>query len=153
LFRWHIGSNNSVISSPKRCKSGLCCRKGTALFDKPCFSHLFLAKVLDYMTTYLGGLVLVECKDFKQGVLPKYKKSAIQQLTKLIGLAKRVDASIVILSTLLPFPSSDYNDLANKIKKLKTKTKVSIHLLSLSGNGIVNLKEPEKLVKNPFLFD
>ena len=108
---------------------------------------------VDYMTTYEGALVLVECKDFKQGVLPKEKKGAIQQLNKLVGLAKRVDASIVVLSTLLPYPSSDYSDLARQIEKIKIKNKISIHLLSLSGNGIVNLKQPEKLVEHPFLFD
>jgi len=108
---------------------------------------------VDYITTYQGGLVFVECKDFKQGVLPKEKKGAIQQLNKLVGLAKRVDASVVILSTLLPYPSSDYNDLAYQIEKMKTKNKIPIHLLSLSGNGIVNLKQPEQLVEHPFLFD
>lgn len=107
----------------------------------------------DYITTYQGALVLAECKDFKQGVLPKEKKSAIQQLANLVRLAKRVNAPIVILSTLLPYPSSDYDDIVRQIQKMRNKTKISIHLLSLSRNGIVNLKQPEKLVEHPFLFD
>lgn len=108
---------------------------------------------VDYMTTYQGALVLAECKDFKQGVLPKEKRNALQQLANLVKLAKRVNAPIVILSTLLPYPSSDYDDVVRQIQKMRNKTKISIHLLSLSRNGIVNLKQPEKLVEHPFLFD
>ncbi|MHB8778495.1 MAG: hypothetical protein ACYC6R_12165 [Anaerolineales bacterium] len=107
---------------------------------------------VDYITTYQGGLVFVECKDFKQGVSPKEKKGATQQLNKLVGLAKQMDASVVILSTLLPYPSSDCNDLAYQIEKMKAKYKLPVELLSLSANGIVNLKDPEKLVEHPYLF-
>lgn len=107
---------------------------------------------VDYITTYQGGLVFVECKDFKQGVSPKEKKGATQQLNKLVGLAKQMDASVVILSTLLPYPSSDCNDLAYQIEKMKAKYKLPVELLSLSAKGIVNLKDPEKLVEHPYLF-
>lgn len=107
---------------------------------------------VDYITTYQSGLVFVECKDFKQGVSPKEKKGAVQQLNKLVALAKQMDASVVILSTLLPYPSSDCNDLAYQIEKMKAKYKLPVELLSLSAKGIVNLKDPEKLVEHPYLF-
>ena len=108
---------------------------------------------VDYVTTHQDDLVLVECKDFKSGVLPKAKKDAIQKIVALVRLAKQVDASSVILSTLLPYPSSDYTDFALQIKKIKTKSKFPVRLLSLSRNGFVNLDDPEKLVEYPFIFD
>lgn len=108
---------------------------------------------VDYITTYHGSLVLVECKDFKSGVLPKEKKNAMQQLSNLVALAKRVDALIVVLSTLLPHPSPEYDDIVRQIQKMRDNTKISIHLLSLSKNGIINLKQPEKIVEHPFLFE
>ncbi len=86
---------------------------------------------VDYLTTFQGGIVLVECKDFKQGVvLPKEKNNAIHQLKKLVVLAKQVNASVVILSTLLPYPCSDYNDFAIKIELMKERYKIS-HAITL----------------------
>ena len=108
---------------------------------------------IDYITTYWGDLVFVECKDFKLGALPKEKRNAIHQLIKLIKLATHMDASIVILSTLLPHPSPECTELAQRLAKLNQYKSITIHLLSLSQKGIVNLREPEKLVENPNLFN
>ncbi|HBG75110.1 MAG: hypothetical protein A2X25_14495 [Chloroflexi bacterium GWB2_49_20] len=108
---------------------------------------------VDYITTFEGRLVIVECKDFYQGVISKERKNALSQLRNLVRLAKQVDALAVILSTMMPFPSPDCNDIAFQIEKMKNKYKFPIQLISLRGKGIVDLKNPEKLVKQPYFLD
>ncbi len=107
---------------------------------------------IDYITTYKGELILAECKDFKKGVLPKEKSSALGQLTKLVGLAQRIQAPTVILSTLLPAAAPEGADLAAKALSLAKKTGVATHLVSLTEMGFVDLEQPGKILEHPDLF-
>ena len=108
---------------------------------------------IDYITTYRGGLILAECKDFKKGVLPKEKSSALAQLTGLVRLAKQIQAPTVILSTLLPATAPELTEMVTKALMLSRKTGIATHLLSLTEMRLVNLEKPDKILEHPDLFN
>jgi hypothetical protein len=107
---------------------------------------------IDYITTYRGEIILVESKDFKKGILPKEKRSALTQLTRLVKLANQIHSPTVIMSTLLPTTSPDFTDMVGKALNLSKNTGIATHILSLSAMGLVDLEQPSKILEHPDLF-
>ncbi len=101
---------------------------------------------VDFVTTCKGCLLLAECKELKDGADPKHIREAKRQLTKLVEMARRVAAPIVLLSTLLPETSEE---LANHVLQLnhRSRGKVAVHLVSLTKMKLVNLQPPFKMVE------
>jgi hypothetical protein len=105
---------------------------------------------IDLITTYNGEMVICECKEYKDLIPPKEKGKAIKQLEGLVQVARDMNIEIILFCSLIPDTSPDFNELAKSILELNERNSdLRIHFLSLWKMGIVNLKDPQKIIDEP----
>lgn len=99
---------------------------------------------------YLNGeVVLAECKDFRNGFSKKQYKEAMQQVKKLVRVAKVMEAEAVIFAS---FSEMNPNETSELFRKLSTKFGLPVNCINLQSEEILDLKANKyvKLTEQPY---
>jgi hypothetical protein len=84
---------------------------------------------IDVIASCDGQLILAECKDLHQNVRDDVSPDVLDQLNKVVEIARKLGAQLVFLSTLLP---STPKSLQSRIELLNNRAKgeIIVHLLT-----------------------